>query len=68
MHLASLQTAKKVVLQTVTMANSLSERKNTDVEFSSYFEDKINNELEDSDPDYDVNADPLTKAQCMRHV
>ena len=41
-----------------------------DAEYSSYFEDENNNELEDSisDPDYDVTADPLAKAQWMRDM
>ena len=48
----------KVVLQTVTMADNLSEGSNIDAEYSSYFEDENSNELED----YDVSQ-PLSIGQ-----
>ena len=54
-----------VVLQTVIMAANLNEGSNIEAEYSSYFEDKNNNEVEYSisDPDYVMVADPLAKAQ-----
>lgn len=38
-------------------------------ECRSYFEDESNNEFDSiMDPDYNVTADPLAKAQCMRDM
>ena len=57
---------KKFAFQTVTLADDLSKGSDTDGEYN--FEDENNNELEDSEseisePDYDVTADPVAKAQ-----
>lgn len=47
----------KVVFQTVTMADDLSERSGTeDIEYSLYFETDNNNQSGDSDPDLDVTS------------
>ena len=48
----------------------LSEGSDIDAENSNYFEDKNNNEWEDSisDPDHDVTADLLAKAQWRRDM
>lgn len=47
------------------MADDLSKGSDTDVGYSSYFEDENKNELEHSDPDYDVIADTVAKGQGM---
>ena len=64
--LASFGKVSKVAL-TVKIADNLSEGRHIDAEYSSYFDDENNTQLKVSisNPDYDVTADPLAKAQWM---